>query len=126
MEPTGLDPATTVDEIMRRWPTTIRLFIRNRMLCIGCPIGIFHTVRDACDAHGLDEAAFMRELLAGIRMGRGELRSAFEALDSPVEDEGASVCGSRPPASGHADPSPSPSGDRCAPILDLPRRSAIG
>lgn len=67
MKPLSIDPDMTVDEIMRRWPATIRVFIRHRMLCIGCPIGIFHTVSDACAAHGLDEEAFSRELLAAMR-----------------------------------------------------------
>ena len=67
MKPLSIDPEMTVDEIMRRWPATIRVFIRHRMLCIGCPIGIFHTVSDACGAHGLDEEAFSRELLAAMR-----------------------------------------------------------
>lgn len=62
-----IDPDMTVDEIMRRWPATIRVFIRNRMLCVGCPIGIFHTVKDACEAHDLDEESFSQELLATMR-----------------------------------------------------------
>lgn len=62
-----IDPNMTVDEIMRRWPASIRIFIRNRMLCIGCPIGIFHTVKDVCEAHDLDEDSFSRELLAVMR-----------------------------------------------------------
>lgn len=57
----------TVDEIMRRWPETIRVMIRNRVLCIGCPIGIFHTVADACDAHRIDVDAFSEELLSAMR-----------------------------------------------------------
>ena len=65
--PLTLDPDMTVDEIMRRWPATIRVFIRNRMLCIGCPIGVFHTVKDACDAHCLDRETFARELLAAMK-----------------------------------------------------------
>ncbi|WP_295811571.1 DUF1858 domain-containing protein [uncultured Nitratireductor sp.] len=65
--PLTINPVMTVDEIMRRWPATIRVFIRNRMLCIGCPIGIFHTVKDACDAHRLDEEIFSRELLAVMK-----------------------------------------------------------
>ena len=65
--PLTIDPEMTVDEIMRRWPATIRVFIRNRMLCIGCPIGVFHIVKDACDAHRLDEEAFARELLAAMK-----------------------------------------------------------
>jgi hybrid cluster-associated redox disulfide protein len=64
--PLTIDPEMTVDEIMRRWPATIRVFIRNRMLCIGCPIGVFHTVKDACDAHRIDEDIFSGELLAAM------------------------------------------------------------
>nr|WP_077378424.1 DUF1858 domain-containing protein [Mesorhizobium prunaredense] len=56
----------TVDEIMRRWPATIRVMIRNRMLCIGCPIGIFHTVADACHAHRVDLESFSQELLKAV------------------------------------------------------------
>lgn len=65
--PQTIDPNMTVDEIMRRWPETIRVMIRNRVLCIGCPIGIFHTVADACDAHRIDVDAFSEELLSAMR-----------------------------------------------------------
>ena len=67
MNPAKIDPDMTVDEIMRRWPTTIRVMIRNNMLCIGCPIGVFHTVADACQAHRIDEESFARELLDAMR-----------------------------------------------------------
>jgi len=59
-----LDPDMSLDEIMRRWPATIRVFIRHGMLCVGCPIGVFHTVAEACDAHGVDRTGFESELLA--------------------------------------------------------------
>ena len=67
MNPAKIDPDMTVDEIMRRWPSTIRVMIRNHMLCIGCPIGVFHTVADACQAHCIDEESFARELLDAMR-----------------------------------------------------------
>lgn|GEM_PF-1005802 len=57
----------SVDEIMRRWPATIRLMIRHRMLCIGCPFGIFHTVAEAAAAHEVDEAIFSGEMLTAMR-----------------------------------------------------------
>lgn len=126
MDPAGLDSGMTVDEIMRRWPSTIRVFISNRMLCIGCPIGVFHTVKDACDAHGLNEAAVTRQLLDAIDPDPAELRSTFGAAESCGDDNGAIVCGSRPPATGRGDPSQSPSADRRAPAPDLPKRSVIG
>lgn len=67
MKPQAIDPNMTVDEIMRRWPATIRVMIHHKMLCIGCPIGVFHTVADACDAHRIDEESFSRELLDAMR-----------------------------------------------------------
>lgn len=78
MKPTSIDPDMTVDEIMRRWPSTIGVAIRHGMLCVGCPIGVFHTVTDACAAHGLDETAFSAELLDAIqRDPRALTPSAF-------------------------------------------------
>lgn len=78
MKTASIDPRMTVDEIMRRWPATIRVMIRNKMLCIGCPIGIFHTVGDACAAHRLDEEAFSKELLEAMRSDRmSNTASAF-------------------------------------------------
>lgn len=77
-QPASIDPEMTVDEIMRRWPSTIRVMIRNEMLCIGCPIGIFHTVADACHAHRVDLAAFSEELIEAMNtdpMAQG--RSVF-------------------------------------------------
>jgi hybrid cluster-associated redox disulfide protein len=61
-----IDPDMPVDEIMRRWPSTIAVMIRHGMLCIGCPIGGFHTVSDACREHGVAEAVFLAELAAAI------------------------------------------------------------
>jgi len=49
-----LDEKMTMDEIMRRWPQTIRAVIRNGMLCVGCPIAPFHTAPEAAREHGLD------------------------------------------------------------------------
>ena len=66
--PETIDPEMTVDETMRRWPATIRVMIRNRMLCIGCPIAVFHTVTDACDAHRIDLESFAEELLRAMRL----------------------------------------------------------
>ena len=62
----NLDPDLCMDEIMRKWPATIAVLIRHRMLCVGCPIALYHTVTEACDEHGVDEDAFVRELLKAI------------------------------------------------------------
>jgi hybrid cluster-associated redox disulfide protein len=61
-----IDPDMPVDEIMRRWPATIGVMIRHGMLCVGCPIGSFHTVSEACAEHEVEEELFVRELVAAI------------------------------------------------------------
>ena len=59
-----IDPDMSVDEIMRRWPSTIAVMIRHGMLCVGCPIGGLHTVTDASSEHDVEVDRFVRELEA--------------------------------------------------------------
>jgi hybrid cluster-associated redox disulfide protein len=59
-----IQPSHLVDEVMRRWPSTIRVFLNHRMECVGCPIAGFHTVEDACREHGTDQARFLAEIRA--------------------------------------------------------------
>lgn len=54
----SLERGQTVDSVMRQWPSTIRVFLDFRMLCIGCPIGTLHTINEACAAHDVDLNAF--------------------------------------------------------------------
>ena len=56
------DPDLTLDVLMRAWPDTVQVFLRHRMICVGCLITPFHTVTDACREHALDETEFRREL----------------------------------------------------------------
>jgi hybrid cluster-associated redox disulfide protein len=59
---TTIDPSMTVDEIMGRRPTTIRVFMDFRMACVGCPIAGFHTVADACREHVVEPTTFLKAL----------------------------------------------------------------
>lgn len=52
----------TVDEVMQRWPATIRIFLEFDMHCVGCPIAAFHSVDEACNEHGIDLETFLRRL----------------------------------------------------------------
>jgi hybrid cluster-associated redox disulfide protein len=51
-----------VDDVMRRWPSTIRVFLDFRMRCVGCPIATFHAVDEACDEYSINPAAFLSKL----------------------------------------------------------------
>ena len=56
------DPDLPLDKLMAIWPQTITVFMRHKMLCVGCLANPFHTVVDACLEYGLDELAFRAEL----------------------------------------------------------------
>jgi hybrid cluster-associated redox disulfide protein len=55
---------TLVDDVMRRRPATIRVFLDFKMNCVGCPIASFHSVEEACEEHGIDIATLLAALRA--------------------------------------------------------------
>lgn len=60
------DDSLTVSEIVAHWPQTLTVFLKYKMLCVGCFVAPFHTVKEACAEHRLDEAAFRAALAAAI------------------------------------------------------------
>jgi hybrid cluster-associated redox disulfide protein len=52
-----------VEDVMSRWPATIRVFLDFKLGCVGCPIAGFHDVDDACREHGIDRDAFLSALM---------------------------------------------------------------
>jgi hybrid cluster-associated redox disulfide protein len=58
------DPDMPLDTLMSLWPETVAVFLRHKMLCVGCMISTFHTVVDACIEYDLDEWVFRAELHA--------------------------------------------------------------
>jgi len=56
------DPDMPLGTLMTIWPATIAVFLRHRMICVGCLVSPFHTVSDACLVYGLDEQVFRAEL----------------------------------------------------------------
>ena len=63
------DPDLSVGALMTLWPQTIPVFLRYRMLCVGCFVSRFHTVADACLAHDQDRESFMAALRDTLRPG---------------------------------------------------------
>lgn len=60
------DPDLPLEDLMTLWPGTIPVFMRHNMLCVGCLVGPFHTVTDACAEYGLDVDAFYAELVEAL------------------------------------------------------------
>jgi hybrid cluster-associated redox disulfide protein len=65
------DPDLALADMMRYWPATVPVFIGHGMLCVGCLIGPFHTIDDACTEYGLDPENLLAELRAAVRAAAG-------------------------------------------------------
>ena len=63
------DPDLPLADLMTAWPQTIPVFLRHGMLCVGCLVGPFHTVTDACAEYHLDEETFLAELMDAAGLG---------------------------------------------------------
>jgi hybrid cluster-associated redox disulfide protein len=62
MLPRDIKGCQSVDDVMRRWPATISVFVRYRMACVGCAIGPFHTIEEVSAEYGLVASTFIGEL----------------------------------------------------------------
>jgi hybrid cluster-associated redox disulfide protein len=60
------DPDLSLNDLMIAWPETIPVFLRHKMLCVGCLVNPFHTVIDACAEYELDVDDFYKELSATL------------------------------------------------------------
>ena len=62
MKKSALTLDMTVDQVMKRWPASVRVFLDFRMGCVGCPIAVFHNVDEASREHEIDGHALLSSL----------------------------------------------------------------
>ncbi len=61
-----LDSKITVSELMRVHPSAMDVFIRRKLLCVGCPTESFHTLEDVACIYGIAQEKFLKELREAI------------------------------------------------------------
>lgn len=80
MPPVRLDdPDLSLNDLMANWPETIAVFMRHKMLCVGCLVNPFHTVLDACREYDLNIEIFYAELRKAVRTEHLPATQAGEA-----------------------------------------------
>jgi len=62
MKKNALTLDTTVEQVMNRWPDSVRVFLDFRMNCVGCPIAAFHSVEEASREHEIDGQVLLARL----------------------------------------------------------------
>lgn len=78
-----------MDQLMRRWPATIRVLLDHDMRCPACLLAPFMTVAEAARAYGLEPAALAAELARAAG-------AAPPAPDAPKTPDGPSAAEAAP------------------------------
>lgn len=59
----------TAEEIQRRWPGTIQVFLRWKIACVGCPMAAFDTLADVARTYGLPYERLVQEMEEATQEG---------------------------------------------------------
>ncbi len=65
-----VDPAMTIGELLELYPEAAGVFIKRRMLCVGCPTEAYHTLEDASRLYGCSLDALRGDIHAAVRETR--------------------------------------------------------
>lgn len=68
-----------VAEVLARWPQTIPVFFRHRLICVGCAMSRFETLGEIAAVYSLDLSGFLgelRQVIDSAPIARGGDRSA--------------------------------------------------
>ena len=64
--PDSLLTELSIEDILKKWPQTAKVFSRYSPSCIGCAIAPFCKIEDAVNYYGLPEDEFMSALRQAI------------------------------------------------------------
>lgn len=51
-----------IGDVVRQYPTTIEVFMRHGLHCIGCAVAAFESIEEGATVHGIDIEALMNDL----------------------------------------------------------------
>ncbi len=60
----------TVSELMRIHPSAMDVFIKRKMLCVGCTTESFHTLEEVARIYGIAMEQFLRDLREAVNSPR--------------------------------------------------------
>jgi hypothetical protein len=53
---------STVEEVLKRWPTVFSVFTRNKTKCPGCFMQYFCTLKDVAETYQISSEKFIGEI----------------------------------------------------------------
>lgn len=55
-------PKCSVADILEKHPEAVPVFLRHRMICVGCQMAVFDTLEEAAQNYALPVNTFLQEL----------------------------------------------------------------
>ncbi len=65
-----IDSKITIQELLGRYPLATAVFIKRRMLCVGCPTQAYHALEDVARIHGCSVDDLRHAIRDAIEMSR--------------------------------------------------------
>ena len=56
-----------IDEVIKKYPETVEVFVKNGFHCIGCIAASFETIEEGAKAHGITAEELVEELNEAIK-----------------------------------------------------------
>ena len=63
----GLNLQMTVQELFEQHPAAVKVFIKQKMLCVGCPTQGYHSLEDVARIYGLTLCSLMKKVQDAIQ-----------------------------------------------------------
>ncbi|MBP1710232.1 MAG: hypothetical protein H6Q49_434 [Deltaproteobacteria bacterium] len=64
----------TISDLLAQHPRAASIFIKRKMLCVGCPSEAFHTLEDAARLYGFDLNDLTAAISKAIPKGKRQQR----------------------------------------------------
>jgi hybrid cluster-associated redox disulfide protein len=52
----------SIGEVVAKYPSTIPVFFRHGLGCVGCVVARFENIRQGAEVHGIDVGVLMKDL----------------------------------------------------------------
>lgn len=63
-----LDSKMTIRELLKSYPLAIDVFVKRKMLCVGCPTQAYHTLEDVARIYGYTVYALLKTIGDAIQI----------------------------------------------------------
>ncbi len=82
-----IDPEMTISEALKKYPGMIKVFIKRKMLCIGCPAQAYHTLKDAARFYSFTECDLMESLTDAVQVCAGNDKTGKEVKGLKISEK---------------------------------------